>query len=88
MSTALLIGAVLVAVLACPAIMWWQSRRGAASCCAPGPRGKDSSELAELRLRHEQIGARIAAMKEKDADGRRVADSHDPKGWTHSSRSH
>jgi len=27
MSTALLVGVVLVAALACPATMWWQARR-------------------------------------------------------------
>lgn len=64
MSTALLIGAVLVAALACPAMMWWQSRRGSTSCCGPrGGQQSASGELELLRRRHERLGVRIAELE-------------------------
>lgn len=69
MQIGLLIGAILVGLLACPAMMWWQRRRGqAAACCAPGERSDpvaapDPDELAELRGRHAVLSARLGALK-------------------------
>ncbi len=69
MSTALLIGSVLVAALACPAMMWWQSRRGGSSSCARrGPEQATSGKLEELRRRHDRLEARVAEL----ARGREV----------------
>lgn len=63
MSTALLIGSVLVAALACPAMMWWQSRRGGSSSCARrGPEQATSGKLEELRRRHDRLEARVAEL--------------------------
>lgn len=66
MSTALLIGLVVIAALACPAMMWWQRRRGnEVACCLPAKqeRGEPAGRLDELRSQHARIGARIAAME-------------------------
>jgi hypothetical protein len=49
MSTSLLIGAVVVATLACPAMMWWRSRRGT-SCCGARVAEPPPSEGLEKRL--------------------------------------
>ncbi|MGH2954954.1 MAG: hypothetical protein ACRDK9_13250 [Solirubrobacterales bacterium] len=70
MEVALLVAAVLVAGLACPAMMWWQRRRGReAACCAPAPRGRESGELEALRERQRELAARLAAL-DGDAEDR------------------
>lgn len=42
MSTALLIIAIVLAALACPAMMWLSQRRGRASACCPESSTKDT----------------------------------------------
>jgi len=70
METALLIGAVLIATLACPAMMWWQRFRGReAACCTPTDAAADGpSEVEQLRRRNESLSARLAEL---GADPRR-----------------
>lgn len=65
METALLIAVVLVAGLACPAMMWWQRRRGGeAACCVPAERGRgEPAEAAELRGKNERLSARLAELR-------------------------
>lgn len=64
MSTGLLVAAVLVGVLACPAMMWWQSRRGrVASCASPFAGSSGGPDVDELRRRHDALAAAI-----RDAD--------------------
>lgn len=66
MSTALLIGVVLVAVLACPAMMWFQGRRGkTAPCCPPGRDEQLATpgDLDALRAEHARIGAELARLE-------------------------
>lgn len=65
METALLVAAVLVAGLACPAIMWWQRRRGRqAACCVPGDAGPaGATELAELRRQRDVLSTRLAELR-------------------------
>jgi hypothetical protein len=65
METALLVAAVLVAGLACPAMMWWQRRRGRrAACCVPGDAGaEDATELAALRRQHDVLSTRVAELR-------------------------
>ena len=65
METALLIAAVLVAGLACPAMMWWQRRRGReAACCMPAERGGgETGEVAELRSENEGLSTRLAELR-------------------------
>ncbi|MGI9020886.1 MAG: hypothetical protein ACR2G3_09285 [Solirubrobacterales bacterium] len=65
METALLAAAVLVAGLACPAMMWWQRRRGReAACCMPRDSDAEGgTELAELRRRHDALSMRLAELR-------------------------
>lgn len=65
METALLVAAVLIAGLACPAMMWWQRRRGQdAACCLPVEgRGKDAAELDGLREKNDALSARLAELR-------------------------
>lgn len=59
----LIVVAVLGAVLACPAMMWIQGRRGrSAGCCPPlrsGPQIQ-AADLEALRRRRKQIEAQLA----------------------------
>lgn len=78
MSTAILVAVVLAAALACPAMMWWHSRRGrTAPCCAPGRSEEPPVEdLAALRRRHTELSARLAELEgaaPPAADGREPA---------------
>ena len=65
METALLVAAILIAGLACPAVMWWQRRRGReAACCLPRSTDeKAAAELAELRGRNLVLSARLAELR-------------------------
>jgi hypothetical protein len=70
METALLVLAVAVAGLACPAAMWWQRRRGReAACCVPARSGAVSrqdeqpSSLEELRAYERSLAARLAELE-------------------------
>lgn len=65
MELALLLIAVLVAGLACPAMMWWQRRQGReAACCVPYSAQPERSEAQALRARQDRLAARIAALSE------------------------
>ena len=75
METALLIVAIAAAGLACPAMMWWQRRRGRdAACCMPTGHDQRDGQIdapagiAELRRRRADIEARLAE-RETDASG-------------------
>jgi len=69
MSTALLVAAIAIGALACPAMMWWQARRGRqAACCPPvrRPAGDDQTatdEVTELHRRQAVLAARVAALR-------------------------
>jgi len=70
METAILIAAVLVGVIACPLMMWWQRRRGRDSvCCSPASAGQGggSGELAELRQSQVLLSARLAELQGEEA---------------------
>lgn len=57
MTGGLLVAAVLIAAVACPAMMWLRARRGGpASCCAPAKPGT----LDELRRRRAELDAAIS----------------------------
>jgi len=82
MSTALLVAAIAVGVLACPTMMWWQGRRGRrALCCPPmrAPAGDDrtaADEVTELHRRQAVLAARVAALRPDSS----LADVHAPGG--------
>ena len=64
METALLVAAILVAGLACPAVMWWQRRRGReAACCLPQSTDEKAAGLAKLRGRNLVLSARLAELR-------------------------
>lgn len=64
MESALFVGAVVVAGLACPAMMWWNGRRGREACCVPD-RGRDTSpSVEELHRRRDELTAAIAEQSE------------------------
>jgi hypothetical protein len=73
MSTGLLVAAVLVGVLVCPAMMWWQSRRGRVASCASPFAGSSggSDDVDELRRRHDALAAAIREA-EGTSPGKRV----------------
>jgi hypothetical protein len=58
----LLVAAVLVAGLACPALMWWQHRRGRAVPCCP-PRRSGTASLEALHERQAAVSERIAELE-------------------------
>jgi hypothetical protein len=66
MSTAVLIGLVVVAALACPLMMWWQSRRGRAACCLPARGDERSADIERLRSRQEHLAKQIAELEGQD----------------------
>jgi Flp pilus assembly protein TadB len=64
----LLVAAVLAAGLACPAMMWWQHRRGrSAPCCSP--RRPEAASLEALRKRQAAVCARIAELEDEARRG-------------------
>lgn len=70
METLLFVLLIAAAGLACPAMMWWQRRRGRdPACCARGSRQsgerheEPGADLAELRVRHDRLAARIAELE-------------------------
>jgi hypothetical protein len=74
MEAALLVFAIVAAGLVCPAMMWWQRRRGRdAACCLPAAHTRRSAEgeaiprLDELRRRRVGIEARIAELEADEA---------------------
>ena len=69
METAFLIAAVLVAGFACPAVMWWQRRRGRqAPCCAPASTEREM-ELEQLRQSQAALSARLAELQSERGAG-------------------
>lgn len=65
MSTALLIALVVLAALICPAMMWWQNRRGhGAVCCGPRPADDQPDELETLRERQQELANEIKTLEE------------------------
>lgn len=74
MDTAPLVFAIVAAGLVCPAMMWWQRRRGRdAACCLPAAHTRWSAldeaipRLDELRRRRAGIEARIAELETDEA---------------------
>lgn len=71
LSTALLILLVLVAALACPAMMWFQERRGKRAPCCP-PRGNEDAErpqdLDALKAEHARLSAELAYLESRSGD--------------------
>jgi len=64
MSAALLIVAVIAAVALCPAMMWWNARRGRRGCLPD--RASEDGETGDLdALRREQadLASRIAELQ-------------------------
>ena len=72
MTTVLVIVAVLVGALACPAMMWWNTRRGRSSPCCPPRRAQGPSPPTVQDLREEQ--RRLEAMI-ADAEARQPSQS-------------
>ncbi len=60
----LLVATVLAAGLACPAMMWWQHRRGRhAPCCREGR--SEVASLESLQERQAAVSARIAQVEKE-----------------------
>lgn len=71
MATGLLVALVLLAVLACPAMMWFGARRGRApACAAPGVGRSPDVELEQLRRRQRELAAAIRQVDEHGPDSR------------------
>jgi hypothetical protein len=66
METELLVAAAAISGLMCPAMMWWNRRRGRAACCVPTRDGE--VQLDELRRRGDEVAAAIAGHPEAGAD--------------------
>lgn len=63
MTTVLVIVAVIVAASFCPAMMWWNARRGRRGCLPT--RGADDGETGDLdalRRENDVLAARIAEL--------------------------
>lgn len=68
MEVALPVGAIVIAALTCPAMMWWQRRRGRdAASCMPAGRGAGAAQFAELRSENERLSARLAELRRNPA---------------------
>lgn len=66
MSTALLVGGVLAAALACPAMMWFQERRGKRAACCPPRRNQEMGrpqDLDALKAEHARVSAQLAQLE-------------------------
>lgn len=74
MTTALLIAVVLVAAFACPAMMWFQDRRGkSAPCCPPGrASAAEPRDLDQLRADHARLSAELADLEARSGDAATV----------------
>lgn len=65
LGTVLLIALVLVAALACPAMMWFQGRRGKTAPCCPSRRDREderTDDLDGLRVEHARVTAQLAEL--------------------------
>lgn len=82
MSQAIILGAAVLAGLACPVHMWWSHRRGRqAACCTAARRIDHPGELELLRAREERLSLMIAAH-EATLDASAEADqapAHSPR---------
>lgn len=69
MTTALLVAAVALAALACPAMMWWNARRGHSSPCCPPRRSQHPSPptVEDLRAEHRRLEAMIADAEARES---------------------
>jgi len=63
----LLVAAVLAAGFACPAMMWWQHRRGQAAPSCP-PRPSEAASREALHERQAAISLRIAELEGEARD--------------------
>lgn len=65
METTVLIAAVLIAGLSCPAMMWWQRRRGREGGCHPptAERSDGAAELRELERSQVMLSTRLAELR-------------------------
>lgn len=67
MLEALLIGAVIVGVLACPTMMWLGRRGIGPSCAMRGCKANELDEsLASLKARQRRLDAQIEALERDD----------------------
>lgn len=66
MTTALFILAVLAAASVCPALMWWNARRGRRGCL-PGPstESREADDLESLRRGQAELADRIGELEQK-----------------------
>jgi hypothetical protein len=62
MTTVLLIAAVIAAASLCPALMWWNARRGRAACCTPVRSRAESAELEAARRKQASLAAKVVAL--------------------------
>jgi hypothetical protein len=62
MTTVLVIATAVAAGSLCPALMWWNARRGQAACCAPRRSG-GSAELEAAHRQQSSLEARVAALR-------------------------
>ncbi len=64
MTTVLLIVALIAAASFCPAMMWWNARRGRRGCLPTrGPEGEEAGDLDALRRKQDALAARIAELQ-------------------------
>lgn len=71
MEIAILVAAVLIAGLACPAVMWWQRRRGREAPCCPSAVSREdrTAELQELRRSQAKLSTRLDRARERAGTG-------------------
>jgi hypothetical protein len=76
MTDAIILGAAVVAGLACPLHMWWSNRRGRQAACCPSIRTPEGEgEIEALRARQQRLSTLIA---EREASRPAVADQTRP----------
>jgi Flp pilus assembly protein TadB len=62
MTTALFVVAVVAAASLCPALMWWNARRGRAASCMPRRSRTESAELEAARREQASLARRVEAL--------------------------
>jgi hypothetical protein len=62
MSGVLFVVAVVAAASICPAMMWWNARRGRQASCMPKRSAAEPDELREVRDQQAAIADRLAAL--------------------------
>lgn len=64
MTTILLVVALIAAASFCPAMMWWNARRGRRDCLPTrGAEDEDAGDLDALRREQDTLAARIAELQ-------------------------